>query len=106
MTEQKDNAQTLEGLAQKLNAQTLRLEALERENAELRSKVAALEGSGPRRDELAEKRGSDTRRSEEAAEALTLSDGQVSRRSLLSKAGAAAVAAVAAGTLLIPSTSV
>ena len=72
MTEQKDNALTLEGLAQKLNAQTLRLEALERENAELRSKVATLEDS----------RGSDTRRSEEAAEALAF-DGQVSRRSLL-----------------------
>ena len=89
MAEQKDNALTLEGLAQKLNAQTLRLEALERENAELRSKVATLEDS----------RGSDTRRSEEAASALAF-DGQVSRRSLLSKAGAAAVAAVAAGTLL------
>ena len=70
-----NNGLTLEGLAQ-------RLETLERENAELRSKVAALEGSGPRRDELAEKRGSDTRRSEEAAEALAF-DGQVSRRSLL-----------------------
>ena len=82
---------TLEGLAR-------RLEALERENTELRSKVATLEGSGTRRDELAENRGSERRLSGEVA-ALAF-DGQVSRRLLLSKAGAAAVAAVAAGTLL------
>jgi hypothetical protein len=88
MSEQEYNGLTLEGLAQ-------RLEALEHENAELRSRVATLEGSGTRRDELAENRGSDTRRSEEAA-----FDGQVSRRSLFSKAVAAAVAATAAGTLL------
>ncbi len=86
------NGLSLEGLAQ-------RLEALERENTELRSKVASLEGSGTHRDELAEKRGSNTRRSGEAALEF---EGQVSRRSLLSKAGAAAVAAVAAGTLMYP----
>ena len=87
-----DNGLTLEGLAQ-------RLEALERENTALRNEVVtALRGSGTRRDELAENRGSDTHLSGEAA-ALAF-DGQVSRRSLLSKAGAAAVAAVAAGTLL------
>ena len=44
-------------------------------------------------------RGSHTRRSGDGEAALAF-DGQVSRRSLLSKAGAAAVAAVAAGTLL------
>ena len=87
-----NNGLTLEGLAQ-------RLETLERENTELRSKVAALEGSGPRRDELAEKRGSDIGRDKEA---VSESDARVSRRALLTKAGAAAVAAVAAGTLLSP----
>ncbi len=46
-------------------------------------------------------RGSETRRSADGEAALAF-DGQVSRRSLLSKAGAAAVAAVAAGTLLSP----
>lgn len=91
----KGDGLTLEGLAQKL-------ETLQRENTELRSKVAALEGSGTsRRDELAEKRGSHTRWSGDGEAALAF-EGQVSRRSLLSKAGAAAVAAVAAGTLLYP----
>ncbi len=88
------NGLTLEALAQ-------RLEALEHENTDLRSKVATLEGSGTGRHELAEKRGSETRRSGDREAALAF-DGQVSRRSLLSKAGAAAVAAVAAGTLLNP----
>ena len=41
---------SLDGLAERMEAQTRRLEALERENAELRSKVATLEGSGTRRD--------------------------------------------------------
>ena len=97
------NGLTLEALAQRLEAlqreHTEKLEALEHENTELRSKVATLEGSGTRRDEVAEKRSSNTRRSGEAALAF---DGQVSRRSLLSKAGAAAVAAMAAGTLIYP----
>jgi hypothetical protein len=93
MSEQEQNGLTLEELAQ-------RLEALERENAELQSKVATLEKSGTRRDELAENRGSDTpREGEPATEEFA---GRVSRRSLLSKAGAAAVAAAAAGTLLNP----
>ncbi len=99
-----DNGLTLEGLAQRLEAMqrehTEKLEALERENTELRSKVATLEGSGTSgRDVLAEKRGLGTERSEEAALAF---EGRVSRRSLLSKAGAAAVAAIAAGTLMYP----
>ena len=90
-------AQRLEGL-QRGNAENAqRLETLERENTELRHKVATLEGSGRHRDELAEKRGSERRQDGEAVSAL---EGQLSRRSLLSKAGAAAVAAVAAGTLL------
>jgi len=83
----------LQGLAQ-------RLETLERENTELRSKVATLEESGTRRDETVEKRGSDKPRDEDTT--ASVFEGQVSRRSLLSKAGAAALGAVAAGTLLNP----
>jgi hypothetical protein len=92
MSEQDQNGLSLEGLAQ-------RLEALERENAELRNEVAELRSSGTRWGEVPALRGSDTRGSGEAASAF---DGQMSRRSLLSKAGAAAVAAAAAGTLLHP----
>ncbi len=109
-----DNGLTLQELAQRLeglqheNAE--RLQTLERENAELRHKVATLEGSGTRRGEVAALRGSGTRREEVATlrgsdtrldgESVSEFEGRVSRRSLLSKAGAAAVAAVAAGTLL------
>jgi hypothetical protein len=53
-----------------------RLEALERENADSRGKVAALEGSRGRRDE-----------------------GRISRRRLLGKAGTAAAGLVVAGAL-------
>lgn len=77
MGTQEHTGLTLQGLAR-------RLEALERENAELRSKVATLEGSEPGRIE----------------EAASETGGVVSRRALLSRAGAAAVAAVAAGTIL------
>ena len=92
-----DNRLTLQGLGH-------RLEALERENAELRHKVAILEGSHTHRDELAALRGSDTRRIGERASELSESsesEGRVSRRWLLSKAGAAAVGTVAAGALLL-----
>ena len=88
-----DNELTLQGLAQ-------RLEMLERENAELRQEVSVLRGSGTRRDEVVALRGSDERQDQE--EPVSEFEGRVSRRSLLSKAGAAAVAAVAAGTLLTP----
>jgi hypothetical protein len=89
-----DNGLSLEGLAQ-------RLEVLERENAELRNEVSALRGSDTRRGKVAALRGSDTHQSEEG-EAAPEFEGQVSRRTLLSKAGAAAVAAMAAGTLMYP----
>jgi hypothetical protein len=82
MNEQEENGLTLEGLAQ-------RLEALEGENAALRK-------------ELTEQRGSDTPRDGEEAPASEELAGQLSRRSLLSKAGAATLGAVAAGTLLNP----
>jgi hypothetical protein len=97
MSEHEGNRLTLEGLAQKLETQAQRLKTLERENAELRHKVATLEGSETRRDDVVALRGSDRSRAKEVASEFA---GQVSRRSLLSKAGAAAVAAVAAGTLL------
>ncbi len=96
-------AQKLETLqrenAERLEAQTNRLETLEQENTELRSKVATLEGSGTCRETLAEMRGSEPRLDEKPTSVFT---GRVSRRSLLSKAGPAAVAAVAAGMLLNP----
>jgi hypothetical protein len=71
---------TLEGLAQ-------RLDSLERENAELRNKVATLADSGTRSDD------------EELRPEFSWSDQEVSRRSLLRKAGAAAVGLVVAGAL-------
>jgi len=99
MDAEEANELTLQGLAQRLETQARRLEVLECENAELQHKVATLEDSGMRRDELAEKRGSDTPRDGESVTAEEFA-GRVSRRSLLSKAGAAALGAVAAGTLL------
>jgi hypothetical protein len=75
---------SLEGLAR-------RLEALERENAELRGKVAALEGSDGRREEVEATRGS------EPSEGLE--ESRISRRRLLGKAGAAAAGLVVAGAL-------
>lgn len=75
---------SLEGLARKL-------EALKRENAELRGKVAALEESRGRRDEAADPKGSEP--SEEFEE------GRISRRGLLDKVGAAAAGLVVATAL-------
>lgn len=84
MDEAENGTTSLEGLV-------LRLEALERENAELRGKVAVLEGSHGRRDEAVDPRGSEP--SEEVEE------GRISRRRLLGKAGAAAAGLVVAGAL-------
>ena len=104
MDDQEYNGLTLEGLAQ-------RLEALERENAELRNEVAALRGSdtGPAEEEfvarfegpssmqpheLAALRGADTGPSWEPVSEF---DRQASsRQSLLRKAGAAALGVLAA----------
>jgi hypothetical protein len=77
----RDTGLTLKGLAQ-------RLETLERENAELRHKVATLEGSDTRREQV-----------ETASETASETGGLVSRRALLSKAGVAVVGLVAAGAL-------
>ncbi len=89
MGAQKESGLTLEAVVR-------RLETLERENAELRSKVATLEGSGTR-----------TNRPAETNRLVSLGDGErasgfegrVSRRSLLSKAGVAAAGLVVAGAL-------
>jgi hypothetical protein len=81
MSAEENNGHTLEGIAQ-------RLEALERENAELRGAVAELGGSrlsGP--DEEPERA------------PLGLEEGRVSRKGLLSKAGMAAAGLVVAGAL-------
>jgi hypothetical protein len=75
---------SLEGLAR-------RLEALERENAYLRGKVAALEGSHGRRDEA-----SGPRSSEPSGE---LEEVRISRRRLLGMAGSAAAGLVVAGAI-------
>ncbi len=85
--------------AQRLETQARRLQMLERENAELRHEVSALRASGTGRNEVAKSTGSEARLDGKLASVL---EGRVSRRSLLSKAGAAAVAAMAAGTLLKP----
>jgi hypothetical protein len=66
------------------------------ENAELRDEVAQVRGSGTRRDEVAALSGSQISQAVEPAPAF---EGRVSRRALLSKAGAAAVGLVAAGAL-------
>jgi len=79
---------TLEGLAQRLETLTEKLGGLERENEALRTRLAVLSEPGTRRSGAGEPR--------------SKLEGAMSRRSLLSKSGAAAVAAVAAGTLLYP----
>jgi predicted nuclease of restriction endonuclease-like RecB superfamily len=63
---------TLGGLAEKLGTLTERLGELERENAGLRQKVAALTGSG---------------KNEAVVESAWDSEGRVSRRALFGKAG-------------------
>jgi hypothetical protein len=86
-----DNGLSLQGLAQ-------RLETLERENERMRSESEQMRSENTElRREVSALRGSDTHRD---GEPVSEFEGQVSRRALLSKAGAAAVAAMAAGTLL------
>jgi hypothetical protein len=99
MSAEENNGLTLEGVAQRLEALERENERMRSENAELRDEVAELRGSGTPRGEVPALRGSDRRPDKEVASEFA---GQVSRRALLSKAGAAAVAAVAAGTLLNP----
>jgi hypothetical protein len=88
MAAEEGNGLSLQSMAQRLGTQAQRLERLERENAELRKELTELRGSQTPRE-------GDAPVSEEFA-------GRVSRRALLSKAGAAALGAVAAGTLLNP----
>jgi len=81
---QENGTASLEDLAR-------RLEALERENAELRGKVAALEGSDDRHGRVAAASGSEPSEKPE--------EGRISRRRLLGRAGAAAAGLVVAGSL-------
>jgi GH25 family lysozyme M1 (1,4-beta-N-acetylmuramidase) len=97
MSGQEGDRQSLEGLAQRLEALGRKNEQMCSENAELRDEVSALRGSGTRRGEVPALRGSDRRQDKEVASEF---ERRVSRRAFLSKAGAAAVAALAAGTLL------
>jgi hypothetical protein len=94
MGAQEDNRLTLEGLAQRLEALERENERMRSENNALQSKVATLEGSGK----------PSTEDGEPPASEWSGSDGQVSRKWLLSKAGAAAVGTVAAGALMLRDT--
>jgi hypothetical protein len=98
MSEHEGDRLSLEGLAQRLEALGREKERMRSENAELRGEVSALRGSGTRRDAVPAPRGSDRRRQDK--EVASEFEGRVSRRAFLSKAAAAAVGAVAAGTLL------
>jgi GH25 family lysozyme M1 (1,4-beta-N-acetylmuramidase) len=82
MSEQKGDRLSLEELAR-------RLETLRRENEQMRSENAELRGEVSTRP--------DRRQGQEVASEL---EGRMSRRTFLGKAGAAAVGAMAAGTLL------
>ena len=73
---------TLRGPAQWLEAPELENERMRSENAELRHKVATLEGSDASRDEVAPLRSPDTERSREFSSAF---GGWISRRWLLSR---------------------
>jgi hypothetical protein len=82
-----DNGLTLQGLAQKLEAMTRRLEVVERENASLRDEVATQRGPGTHEEVV-----------EEPAAAHE-PEGRMSRSRLLSRAGAAAAGLVVAGAI-------
>ena len=97
MSEQKGARLSLEGLAQRLGALGRENEQIRSENAELGGEVGAPRGSGTRRGEVPALKGSERGRDREVASGF---EGRVSRRAFLRKAGAAAVGAVAAGTLL------
>ena len=94
MSEQEHNGMTLEGLARRLERLERENERMRSENAELRDEVARLQGSGTTRR---------TRRLEEPASESSEHEEEerVSRRWLLSKAGAAALGTVAAGALML-----
>src|SRR5215203_2929262 len=97
MSEQEGDRLSLEGLAQRLEALGRQNEQMRSENAELRGEISALRGSGTRRGEVPVLRGSDRSQDKEVASEF---EGRVSRRAFLSKAGVAAVGAVAGGMLL------
>lgn len=103
-----ENGLTLEGLAQRLEAlqhenseNAQRLQTLEQENETLRTKVAILSEPGTRSTEVATLRGSDKHWDGEPASGSAENEERVSRKWLLSKAGAVAVGTVAAGALML-----
>lgn len=99
----RENGLTLEALAQRLGALERENERMRSANAELRSKVATLEGSDTSRNAVAQRRDSERRRVGEPASETCGSEepeARISRRSLLGKAGAAAVGVAAAGALM------
>jgi hypothetical protein len=81
---------TLEGLAQRLEALTEKVDGLESENAGLRQELSTLRASGAKGSAVVE------------GAAVGQDEGRMSRRALLTKAGAAAVAATTTGMLLTP----
>jgi hypothetical protein len=82
---------SLQGLAERLEALERENERMRKENAELRGEIATLKGRGGAIEEPARIQKPEGAREE-----------RVSRKALLAKAGAAAVAVAAAGTLLSP----
>jgi GH25 family lysozyme M1 (1,4-beta-N-acetylmuramidase) len=95
--EQGGDGLSLEGLTRRLRALRCEYEQMRSENAELRGELSTPRSSGTRLGEVLALRGSDGRWDKEVA---SESEGRMSRRAFLTKAGAAAVGAVAAGTLL------
>ena len=94
---------SLQGLAERLEALERENETMRRENAELRGEVATFKGAATRGNELpASKAPKEPVRSLAKRSASGAAEETVSRRAMLTKAGAAAVAAVAAGTMLSP----
>ena len=102
MSEQEGNRLSLEALAHRLEALGRQNEQMRAENAKLRGEASALRSSGTRRGEVPAPRGSDRRPEQEVASEI---EGRVSRRAFLSKAGAAAVGAVAGGCYSISAKS-
>ena len=84
MSEQEGDRLSLGGLAQRLEALGRENEQMRSENAELRGEVSALRDSRTRRGEGPALRGSDRRRDKEVASEF---EGRMSRRAFLSKEG-------------------
>lgn len=97
-----DAGLSLRGLAERLEALEGENERMRSENAELRGEVAALKGAATREEGPALRKAPEGPGREGAARPLSGSGVAVSRRAMLTKVGAAAVAALGAGVLLVP----